>query len=160
MKAFSSAMYELVFLVIEIDVNPPITWLSFVQRRNKSEFLLWMSFTCPKVYWLLVFRRKRSWSFFFWKPSLVKKLASLGSNRLLQLIGSLSNYSREEYISSIYSSSNYSSSFVSVAFRGAAYFAFLKLVLMGLIASAAGLVISLSKLPGTIWLWIVLSYSS
>ena len=83
---------------------------------------------------------------------MVRKLASLGKNLLLHPMGSLSNYNREEYISSISSSSNYYSIFESFTTIGAGGFAFLKLLLLvgGFSASAAGFAISLSKLPGTI----------
>ena len=85
---------------------------------------------------------------------MVRKLASLGKNLLLHPMGSLSNYNREEYISSISSSSNYYSIFESFTTIGAGGFVFLKLLLLagGFSASAAGFAISLSKLPGTIWL--------
>jgi hypothetical protein len=76
-----------------------MTWFIFVQMMTKSEFLLRMSVGTPKVSWPLWSRLKIKFSFFFWKPSVVKKLASLGKNRLLQPTGSRSNYKREEYSS-------------------------------------------------------------
>ena len=134
-------------------------WSPLVQISTKRDPLLRMSDGLPQVSCPSMCLLNSRVNFFFWKPSVVRKLANFGKYFLGHPKGSLSNYSRDIYIDSMSSSSSSYSAYVSAGAACATDLSFLKLqavqaVLAGW--SMGVLAISFKRWAGRIWLWMFL----